>query len=53
MARRANAVLNAIYLVVGVLQIAVALWALRLLPGIAAVLMVVGGLLCILAGIER
>jgi predicted membrane channel-forming protein YqfA (hemolysin III family) len=46
-------VLNTLYLVVGVMQIVVALWLYRLLPGMAVVLMIVGGLLCILAGMGK
>jgi predicted membrane channel-forming protein YqfA (hemolysin III family) len=46
-------VLSALYLVVGVMQIVVALWLYRLLPGMAMVLMVVGGLLCVLAGLGK
>ena len=52
MARRRSAfVLNTIYLAVGAMQIGAAFWMFRLLPGMAVVLMVVGGLLCILAGL--
>ena len=54
MARRSDRlVLSALYLAVGVMQILVAVWMYRLLPGIALVLMIVGGLLCILAGLGR
>ncbi len=50
MARRNSLALNAIYFVVGGLQIGMALWQVRLLPGVILVLLVVGGLLCVLAG---
>ena len=46
-------VLSTLYLAVGVMQVVVAVWMFRLLPGIAMVLMVVGGLLCILAGMSK
>ena len=54
MARRSDRlVLSTLYLVVGVMQVVVALWLFRLLPGLAVVLLIVGGLLCILAGMRR
>ena len=53
MARRSDrAVLKTLYLVVGVMQVVVALWLFRLLPGLAAALLIIGGLLCILAGVS-
>ncbi len=48
-----RAVLNTLYLVVGAMQVVVALWLFRLLPGLAVALLIVGGLLCILAGLGR
>jgi hypothetical protein len=54
MARRGDRlVLNTLYLAVGFMQIVVALWLFRLLPGLAAALLIIGGLLCILAGLSR
>jgi predicted membrane channel-forming protein YqfA (hemolysin III family) len=54
MARRGDRlVLSTLYLVVGVMQIVASMWMFRLLPGIAVVLIVVGGLLLILAGLRR
>ncbi|MGE0405531.1 MAG: hypothetical protein AB7O65_04460 [Candidatus Korobacteraceae bacterium] len=53
MSKSGSLVLGALYLVVGVMQILVAFWLFRLLPGMAVVLMVVGGLLCVLAGVGR
>ena len=53
MARNSIAVLSIIFIVVGALEIGVALWAIRLLPGLALALMIIGGLLCILAGVGK